>query len=60
MNHEAQPLQLHEAKAISSDPACMLRALRSYELILRFYGMKLVNSSTGAQIHSLCVMLPVF
>ena len=47
MNGSAQPLTLHEAKLIAADPVMQLRVLRSYELMLDFYGMRLVNRKTG-------------
>lgn len=47
MNSAADPLQLHEAEAIRSDPKCQERVLRSYEMMLDFYGMKLVDRNTG-------------
>ena len=46
-NEHAQPLQLHEAKAIGNDPKLIERALRSYEMILDFFGMRLVNRQSG-------------
>jgi len=48
LNHHAQRLQLHEAKAIESDPVLQGRIITSYELMLDFYGMKLLDRSTGA------------
>ncbi|XP_076353194.1 opioid growth factor receptor-like protein 1 isoform X1 [Tachypleus tridentatus] len=47
LNAEAQPLQLHEAKAIRSDPQIRDRILRAYNMMLDFYGIKLVNELTG-------------
>ena len=47
MNSDAYPLQLHEAKAIREDPVCMNNVMGNYRLMLRFYGMRLVNESTG-------------
>jgi hypothetical protein len=47
LNHQAQPLQLHEAKAIREDPACMARFMQTYRLMLHFYGMQLVDETTG-------------
>ncbi len=43
----AQVLQLHEAKAIRADKKCLARVRRSYEMMLNFYGIKLVNTETG-------------
>jgi len=47
MNMQSQVLQLHEAEAIRSIPECQERLLRSYEMMLDFYGMKLKDRSTG-------------
>ncbi|KAL5480038.1 hypothetical protein EMCRGX_G023653 [Ephydatia muelleri] len=47
VNDEAQELQLHEAKRIGSDPVMRERVLKSYELMLDFYGMKLKYRNTG-------------
>ncbi|KAH9500530.1 hypothetical protein Btru_072171 [Bulinus truncatus] len=47
MNWHAQPLQLHEAEAIKSDPSAHARVLTSYRMMLGFYGMKLVDEKTG-------------
>jgi hypothetical protein len=43
VNYLAQPLEPHEADAISSSPSCMSRFLRSYDLMLAFYGIRLVD-----------------
>jgi len=48
LNHHAQRLQLHEAKSISSDPILQGRVITSYELMLDFYGMQLLDRTTGA------------
>lgn len=47
MNSDAQVLQLHEAQAIMADDVCKLRVVRSYSLMLDFYGMRLKNNETG-------------
>jgi len=47
LNHHAQRLQLHEAKAIASDPILRDRVITSYELMLDFYGMKLADREKG-------------
>jgi len=47
LNHHAQRLQLHEAKAIAADPILQDRIVTSYELMLDFYGMKLLDKKTG-------------
>lgn len=43
----AQPLQLHEAKAIIADKEAYARVLKSYELMLDFLGMKLKDAKSG-------------
>ncbi|KAG1906625.1 opioid growth factor receptor conserved region-domain-containing protein [Suillus fuscotomentosus] len=47
MNFEAQALQLHEATAMKEDSDVIERIKASYELMLDFYGMCLVNFETG-------------
>ncbi|KAJ8299427.1 hypothetical protein KUTeg_023487 [Tegillarca granosa] len=47
MNWHAQELQLHEAKAIQADPKAKARVLKSYKMMLDFYGMKLEDEETG-------------
>ncbi|KAI0695977.1 opioid growth factor receptor conserved region-domain-containing protein [Cytidiella melzeri] len=47
VNHEAQPLQPHEIKAMVADEGIMARVLESYRLMLDFYGMQLMSSETG-------------
>ncbi|KAI0662203.1 opioid growth factor receptor conserved region-domain-containing protein [Cubamyces menziesii] len=47
VNHEAQRLQKHEIAAMKSDTAIMRRLLRSYTMMLDFYGMQLVSEDTG-------------
>eukprot|EP01114_Cavostelium_apophysatum_P010669 TRINITY_DN2472_c0_g1_i1.p2 TRINITY_DN2472_c0_g1~~TRINITY_DN2472_c0_g1_i1.p2 ORF type:complete len:303 (-),score=73.20 TRINITY_DN2472_c0_g1_i1:1210-2118(-) len=47
LNHYAEQLQLHEAKAIREDPVLTNRVIRSYEMMLDFYGMRLVDRTTG-------------
>ncbi|XP_077978599.1 uncharacterized protein LOC144434030 [Glandiceps talaboti] len=47
MNYQAQVLQLHEAEAIREDKKASERVLKSYKMMLDFYGMKLVNDKTG-------------
>ena len=46
-NPAAQVLQRHEAASISSTPKLQARVLRSYELMLHFFGMRLVDKETG-------------
>lgn len=43
----AQPLQLHEAEAMKSDPDIVSNVIKSYELMLDFYGMQLQSTETG-------------
>jgi hypothetical protein len=47
MNYESQPLQKHERAAMRADPTAIARVVRSYELMLDFYGMRLVDPETG-------------
>jgi hypothetical protein len=47
MNAESQPLQPHEIKAMRADPEITRRIIRSYELMLDFYGMRLISPETG-------------
>jgi hypothetical protein len=43
----SQKLQRHEMAAIQADPRAKERVLRSYEMMLDFYGMRLKNKNTG-------------
>ncbi|KAK7465154.1 hypothetical protein BaRGS_00037684 [Batillaria attramentaria] len=47
MNRNAQELQLHEAEAIKKDKEAHARFVKSYEMMLNFYGLRLVNNTTG-------------
>ena len=47
LNHQAQPLQKHEIKELISDDDAMNRLVKSYELMLDFFGMELVDKKTG-------------
>jgi len=47
MNFRSQPLQLHEETAMRASPEVKSRVLASYKLMLDFYGMQLVDESTG-------------
>lgn len=47
MNYQSQKLQKHEIEAIKADPACLERVLKSYELMLDFYGIRLKDRQTG-------------
>ncbi|WVQ93827.1 hypothetical protein IAU59_000905 [Kwoniella sp. CBS 9459] len=40
VNHLAQPLDVHEIEAMKEDPAVLDRLLRSYKMMLRFYGIE--------------------
>eukprot|EP00940_MAST-03C_sp_MAST-3C-sp2_P003045 g3045.t1 len=42
-NSRAQPLQVHEAKNMRADPKVQVRLIRSYRMMLRFYGLELVD-----------------
>jgi hypothetical protein len=48
MNYQSQPLQMHEMAQIKADPACQARVIKSYRLMLDFYGFDLVDEATGA------------
>eukprot|EP01063_Lacrimia_lanifica_P021996 TRINITY_DN29704_c0_g1_i1.p2 TRINITY_DN29704_c0_g1~~TRINITY_DN29704_c0_g1_i1.p2 ORF type:complete len:250 (+),score=87.53 TRINITY_DN29704_c0_g1_i1:124-873(+) len=48
LNPRAQVLQKHEADTIAGTPALQDRFRRSYETMLDFYGMRLVDAATGA------------
>eukprot|EP00771_Trimastix_marina_P002063 gnl/Trimastix_PCT/3173.p1 GENE.gnl/Trimastix_PCT/3173~~gnl/Trimastix_PCT/3173.p1 ORF type:complete len:290 (+),score=60.41 gnl/Trimastix_PCT/3173:36-905(+) len=45
VNFSAQPLQLHEADKIKSNPVLQDRVLRLYEMMLDFYGFELDRES---------------
>lgn len=47
LNYQAQELQLHEARVIASTPQLQDRIIESYITMLDFYGMELVDRSTG-------------
>ena len=47
VNYASQPLQIHEIEAMKADPEIMERILKSYQLMLDFYGMRLVSLETG-------------
>ncbi|XP_038071360.1 opioid growth factor receptor-like protein 1 [Patiria miniata] len=47
MNRQAQELQLHEAERICKDPKCSDRVVKSYELMLHFWGMHLEDRQKG-------------
>ncbi|XP_033752383.1 opioid growth factor receptor-like protein 1 [Pecten maximus] len=47
MNFYSQELQLHEIKKIIADKPAHARVLKSYEMMLDFYGMVLESKETG-------------
>jgi len=47
VNFSANRLQLHELRAIRADPVIRARIIRSYEMMLDFYGMVLKDRETG-------------
>jgi hypothetical protein len=47
VNRKAHPLSKREAKAMREDPVVARRVLRSYRMMLGFYGFTLVNEATG-------------
>eukprot|EP01117_Protostelium_nocturnum_P014032 TRINITY_DN5301_c0_g1_i1.p1 TRINITY_DN5301_c0_g1~~TRINITY_DN5301_c0_g1_i1.p1 ORF type:complete len:273 (+),score=65.55 TRINITY_DN5301_c0_g1_i1:1-819(+) len=47
MNFESQALTKAEAKLIRDSQDCAVRIIRSYKLMLDFYGMRLVDIETG-------------
>ncbi|KAF5360833.1 hypothetical protein D9756_004717 [Leucocoprinus leucothites] len=47
MNWESQPLQPHEIEAIKANAEITTRVVKSYELMLDFYGMRLLSQETG-------------
>mmetsp|Transcript_6467 Transcript_6467/g.7023 ORF Transcript_6467/g.7023 Transcript_6467/m.7023 type:complete len:324 (-) Transcript_6467:110-1081(-) len=47
MNMQSQVLQPHEITVIREDPLCQKRIVKSYSLMLDFYGLKLVDEKTG-------------
>jgi hypothetical protein len=47
MNSEASRLQTHEIEIIRSDPECLKRLVKSFRLMLDFYGMILKDEQTG-------------
>ncbi|KAH9949872.1 opioid growth factor receptor conserved region-domain-containing protein [Amylocystis lapponica] len=52
MNYESQPLQRHEIAAMKADAAVTERVIRSYTLMLDFYGMHLQSHDTGLLVRS--------
>ncbi|XP_022096474.1 opioid growth factor receptor-like protein 1 [Acanthaster planci] len=47
MNWQSQELQLHEAERICKDKKCCERVIKSYELMLDFWGMRLKDRRSG-------------
>eukprot|EP01088_Endostelium_zonatum_P006336 TRINITY_DN18454_c0_g1_i1.p1 TRINITY_DN18454_c0_g1~~TRINITY_DN18454_c0_g1_i1.p1 ORF type:complete len:293 (-),score=74.70 TRINITY_DN18454_c0_g1_i1:71-949(-) len=47
MNSQSEPLQMHEIETIKADPVAKARVLKSYKLMLDFYGMRLRDDNTG-------------
>ncbi len=47
MNYKSQPLERHEREEMRADDEVLPRILRSYRLMLDFYGMQLVSTETG-------------
>ncbi len=47
MNYRAQPLQAHEVAAMKASELIVERVVRSYELMLDFYGMRLADRTSG-------------
>ncbi|KXN88256.1 Opioid growth factor receptor [Leucoagaricus sp. SymC.cos] len=47
VNWESQPIQPHEIEAMKTNTEIMTRVVRSYELMLDFYGMRMLSLETG-------------
>jgi len=49
LNSQAHPLQLHEVARIKADPtgAGLRRLLRSYDMMMDFYGVRVVDAQSG-------------
>lgn len=47
VNFESQPLQAHEIRSMKADPVIIERVMVSYELMLDFFGMRLVSRDSG-------------
>eukprot|EP01101_Sappina_pedata_P008312 TRINITY_DN4573_c0_g1_i2.p1 TRINITY_DN4573_c0_g1~~TRINITY_DN4573_c0_g1_i2.p1 ORF type:complete len:310 (-),score=82.31 TRINITY_DN4573_c0_g1_i2:23-838(-) len=47
LNPKAQELQKHEAESFQSDPQLQEEILKSFEMMLDFYGMRMVDRETG-------------
>ncbi|GAA5876669.1 hypothetical protein JCM16303_003621 [Sporobolomyces ruberrimus] len=47
VNYQAQPLELHEIDQLRTDNVAMERLIESYRIMLGFYGLRLVDPTTG-------------
>lgn len=47
MNGLSQPLEQHEIQEMKASPEVMGRVMRSYKMMLSFYGMSLLDEETG-------------
>ncbi|UJR27245.1 hypothetical protein I4U23_008540 [Adineta vaga] len=47
LNWSAEPLQKHEIESIKQDSKALKRILKSYKMMLDFYGFELVDEKTG-------------
>ncbi len=52
MNSQSQRLHKHELDAIVANPTARARVLKSYRLMLDFYGLVLLDSTTGQLAHN--------
>ncbi len=48
MNSQIHPLQPHEMEAMMASPQCRARLMKSYTLILDFWGLSITDPSVGA------------
>lgn len=47
LNPQTKPLSIQEAELLKNDIHCSIRVVKSYKLMLNYFGMKLVNDATG-------------
>lgn len=47
MNYESQALQPHEITSMRSNTVILERIIKSYDMMLDFYGMRLVSAKMG-------------
>jgi len=47
LNPQTKPLAIQEAEHLKNDIHCSIRVVKSYKLMLNYFGMKLVNDVTG-------------